>query len=64
MEYRASFISQVVGMLINDGIYFVFWLLFFDRFKVVRGWTITSLCRVTCSCTCWPRAQFFQRGAT
>ena len=38
MEYRASFISQVVGMIINDGIYFVFWLLFFDRFKVVRGW--------------------------
>ncbi len=38
MEYRANFISQVVGMIINDGIYFVFWLVFFDRFKVVRGW--------------------------
>jgi ABC-2 type transport system permease protein len=38
MEYRASFISQVIGMIINDGIYFVFWLLFFDRFKIVRGW--------------------------
>jgi len=23
MEYRASFISQVVGMIINDAIYFV-----------------------------------------
>ena len=32
MEYRASFITQIVGMLINNGIYFVFWLLFFDRF--------------------------------
>jgi ABC-2 type transport system permease protein len=38
MEYRANFISQVIGMIINDGIYFVFWLLFFDRFKFVRGW--------------------------
>ncbi len=23
MEYRASFISQVVGMILNDAIYFV-----------------------------------------
>jgi len=43
MEYRASFISQVVGMIINDGIYFVFWLLFFDRFKVVRGWGMSDM---------------------
>lgn len=43
MEYRASFISQVIGMLINDGIYFVFWLLFFDRFKVVRGWGMSDM---------------------
>jgi len=43
MEYRANFISQVVGMIINDGIYFVFWLLFFDRFKVVRGWGMSDM---------------------
>ncbi len=43
MEYRANFISQVVGMIINDGIYFVFWLLFFDRFKVVRGWSMSDM---------------------
>ena len=43
MEYRASFISQVVGMIINDGIYFIFWLLFFDRFKVVRGWGMSDM---------------------
>src|SRR5512136_3443016 len=43
MEYRANFVSQVVGMLINDGIYFVFWLLFFDRFKIVRGWGMSDM---------------------
>jgi ABC-2 type transport system permease protein len=43
MEYRTNFISQVVGMLINDGIYFVFWLVFFDRFKVVRGWGMEDM---------------------
>jgi len=43
MEYRANFISQVAGMIINDGIYFVFWLVFFDRFKVVRGWGMADM---------------------
>jgi ABC-2 type transport system permease protein len=43
MEYRANFISQVIGMMINDGIYFVFWLVFFDRFKVVRGWSMSDM---------------------
>ncbi len=43
MEYRASFISQVVGMIINDAIYFVFWLVFFDRFKVIQGWHMQDM---------------------
>jgi ABC-2 type transport system permease protein len=43
MEYRASFISQVVFMIINDAIYFVFWWLFFDRFKEVRGWAMDDM---------------------
>jgi ABC-2 type transport system permease protein len=43
MEYRASFISQVVGMILNDAIYFVFWLVFFDRFKVVQGWGMSDM---------------------
>lgn len=38
MEYRASFISQIVGMLINNGIYFVFWVIFFEQFGTVRGY--------------------------
>lgn len=43
MEYRASFITQIVGMLINNGIYFVFWLLFFDRFGNIRGYDISDI---------------------
>lgn len=38
MEYRASFISQIVGMFINNGIYFVFWIIFFQQFGSVRGY--------------------------
>jgi len=43
MEYRASFLSQIVGMMINNGIYFVFWLLFFDRFGEIRGYQIDEI---------------------
>jgi ABC-2 type transport system permease protein len=43
LEYRASFISQVFGMMLNDGIYFVFWLIFFDRFKMVRGLQMSDM---------------------
>ncbi|MCP4427172.1 MAG: hypothetical protein GY803_22015 [Chloroflexi bacterium] len=43
MEYRASFISQMLGMFINNGIYFVFWLLFFERFGTIRGYNISEI---------------------
>jgi len=43
MEYRVSFLSQVIGMILNDGIYFVIWLIFFDRFNSVRGWGVTDM---------------------
>lgn len=38
MEYRAAFVSLVVGMMLNNAIFFAFWLLFFDKFKEVKGW--------------------------
>ena len=38
MEYQVAFLSQVVGMRLNNGMYFVFWILFFDRFQAIRGW--------------------------
>jgi ABC-2 type transport system permease protein len=43
MEYRASFISQILGMFLNNGIYFIFWLIFFDRFGTVRGYNIGEI---------------------
>ena len=43
MEYRAAFISQIVGMFINDAVYFVFWVVFFDRFKQIRGWDAADM---------------------
>ena len=43
MEYRASFISQIVGMIINDGVYFVFWLIFFREFGAVRGYVVQDI---------------------
>mgnify|MGYP000539575091 CR=1 FL=1 len=43
MEYRASFLSQVIGMMLNNGIYFLIWVIFFDRFKAVRGWGLADM---------------------
>jgi ABC-2 type transport system permease protein len=43
MEYRVSFIAQVIGMMLNDFIYFAIWIIFFERFKEVRGWGIGDM---------------------
>jgi ABC-2 type transport system permease protein len=43
MEYRASFLSQILFMFINNGIYFVFWLIFFNQFGAVRGYDIGDI---------------------
>jgi ABC-2 type transport system permease protein len=43
MEYRASFITQIVFMFINNGIYFVFWLIFFEQFGTIRGYNIDQI---------------------
>lgn len=43
MEYRVSFLSQVIGMMLNNGIYFIIWVIFFDRFKSVQGWVLTDM---------------------
>ena len=40
MEYRASFVTQILFMFINNGIYFIFWLIFFDQFGTVRGYNV------------------------
>jgi ABC-2 type transport system permease protein len=43
MEYRIPFISQVIGMMLNNAIYFLFWVIFFDRFKEIRGWDLSEM---------------------
>lgn len=43
MEYRVAFFSQVVGMMLNNGMYFIFWILFFERFQAVRGWALHDM---------------------
>jgi ABC-2 type transport system permease protein len=43
MEYRVSFLSQVIGMILNNGLYFLIWVIFFDRFQEVRGWGLDEM---------------------
>src|SRR5512143_2254148 len=43
MEYRLAFLSQVLGMMVNNFIYFAIWIVFFQRFKEVRGWGINDM---------------------
>ena len=43
LEYRAAFLSQVLGMVLNNSIFFVFWVLFFGRFRSVAGWSLPDM---------------------
>ena len=43
MEYRGSFLSQAIGMMVNNFMYFVIWIIFFDRFQDVRGWGLSDM---------------------
>lgn len=38
IEYKASFVGRVIGMILNDAMWLSFWLLYFARFPVVQGW--------------------------
>ncbi|MFZ5827043.1 MAG: ABC transporter permease [Bacillota bacterium] len=43
LEYRTSLVSQVVGMFINDLLWVAFWVLYFTKFPVLRGWTLQDV---------------------
>jgi ABC-2 type transport system permease protein len=43
MEFRVSFLTQVIGMMLNNGVYFLFWVIFFDRFDEIRGWGLNEM---------------------
>lgn len=39
LEYGSSFWSQVIGMFVNDSLWVFFWVIYFERFPVLNGWT-------------------------
>jgi ABC-2 type transport system permease protein len=43
VEYRTSFIIQVISMAINNIIWLVFWFYFFDSFGVVNGYVFLDM---------------------
>jgi ABC-2 type transport system permease protein len=43
LEYRGAFASQVAAMFVNDGMWVVFWMFFFTRFPVLRGWALVDV---------------------
>lgn len=46
MEYKAAFWSQVIGMILNNCVWIVFWSVFFTRFDNLGGWTVKDVLTV------------------
>lgn len=47
LQYRVSFLLQTIGMMLNNTIFIVFWVLFFERFGVVKGWGMPDILLLT-----------------
>jgi ABC-2 type transport system permease protein len=43
LEYRASFIIQVISMFLNDAIWVLFWIIFFAKFSSIGGWQFKDM---------------------
>ncbi|MBI4140982.1 ABC-2 family transporter protein [Candidatus Woesearchaeota archaeon] len=43
MEYRFNFISQTIGMFLNDVLWIFFWFLLFYNFKTINGWSFHEM---------------------
>jgi ABC-2 type transport system permease protein len=43
MAYREAFLMQAFGMLINNLMLLVFWVVLFGRFPTVRGWNLQGV---------------------
>ncbi|MEW6083925.1 MAG: ABC-2 family transporter protein [Chloroflexota bacterium] len=60
MEFRAAFFTQVIFMMINNGVYFLFWVLYFDKFNEVRGWDLRAMTLLFgIAATSWGIGSFF-----
>jgi ABC-2 type transport system permease protein len=42
-EYRGAFISEALAMFVNDFTWVVFWVMFFHRFSVLKGWNLQDV---------------------
>jgi ABC-2 type transport system permease protein len=43
LEYRGSLVSQALGMVLNNLLWVSFWTIFFAKFPVLAGWTLTDV---------------------
>jgi ABC-2 type transport system permease protein len=43
MEYRASFIAQVLGMILNNASFIVFWLILYTQLGSIRGYDFNDV---------------------
>ncbi|OXM87377.1 hypothetical protein CF651_06550 [Paenibacillus rigui] len=43
MEFRLSFLMTAGMMVINNIVWILFWVLYFDRFQVVNGWSFQDV---------------------
>lgn len=43
MEYRMSFLLQIVGMLVTNVAFWFMWTIFFQRFHSINGWGIHNV---------------------
>ncbi|HXJ79690.1 MAG TPA: ABC-2 family transporter protein [Candidatus Methylomirabilis sp.] len=43
LEYRGGFATQVAAMFVNNCVWVIFWILFFTRFPVLRGWDVRDV---------------------
>lgn len=60
MEYRAAFLTQVVFMMLNNLAYFMFWVLYFNKFNAVRGWNLQDMMLLFgIAATAWGIAAYF-----
>jgi ABC-2 type transport system permease protein len=43
MEYRASFAAQVLGMILNNGSFIIFWLILYTHLGSIRGYDFNDV---------------------
>jgi ABC-2 type transport system permease protein len=43
LEYRISLLAQICGMVMNDLLWVAFWVLYFTKFPILKGWTLEDV---------------------